>query len=137
MGKWGLRMGDQAGEDVVRRAYQAFNEGDGATLTEVFAEDAVWHAGGDNAVSGTFESRDATFGMFAQLAELTDASYHVEPEEVSSDGDEVTARHRATAKRGDKALDQLSTIKFTLSGGRIVEASETLDDQAAFDSFIA
>ena len=127
----------QANEDVVRRAYQAFNEGDGATLTEVFAEDAVWHAGGSNAVSGTFQGRDATFGMFGRLAELTDASYRVEPQEVSSDGDDVTARHRATAKRGDKALDQLSTIKFRMSGGQIAEATETLDDQAAFDAFIA
>jgi ketosteroid isomerase-like protein len=130
-------MGDQANEDVVRRAYQAFNEGDGATLTEVFAEDAVWNAGGDNAVSGTFKSRDSTFGMFARLAELTDGSYRVEPQEVSSDGDEVTARHRATAKRGDKTLDTMSTIRFRMSGGRIAEATETLDDQAAFDSFIA
>jgi ketosteroid isomerase-like protein len=127
----------QANEDVVRRAYQAFNEGDGATLTEVFAENAVWHAGGSNAVSGTFEGRDATFGMFARLAELTDASYHVEPQEVTADGDSVTARHRATAKRGDKTLDQLSTIRFGMSGGQIVEATETLDDQAAFDAFIS
>jgi hypothetical protein len=130
-------MGDQGNEDVVRRAYQAFNEGDGATLTEVFAEDAVWHAGGDNAVSGTFKSRESTFGMFGKLAELTDGTYRVEPQEVSARGDQVTARHRATAKRGDKALDTLSTIEFTLSGGQIVEATESLDDQAAFDSFIA
>jgi hypothetical protein len=130
-------MGDQANEDVVRRAYQAFNEGDGATLTEVFAEDAVWRAGGNNTVSGTFDGRDATFGMFGKLSELTDASYRVEPEQVSSDGDAVTARHRATAKRGDKALDTMSTIEFRLSGGRIVEAAETLDDQPAFDGFIA
>lgn len=126
-----------ANEDVVRRAYQAFNEGDGATLTEVFAEDAVWNAGGDNVVSGTFKSRESTFGMFGQLAELTDASYRVEPQDVSADGDTVTARHRATAKRGDKTLDQLSTITFKLSDGQIVEATEKLDDQAAFDAFIA
>jgi hypothetical protein len=127
----------QANEDVVRRAYQAFNEGDGATLTEVFAENTVWHAGGSNALSGTFDGRDATFGMFGKLAELTDSTYNVDPQDVTVDGDSVTARHRATAKRGDKSLDQLSTIKFTMSGGQIVEATETLDDQAAFDAFMA
>jgi hypothetical protein len=125
-----------ANEDVVRRAYQAFNEGDGATLTEVFAEDAVWHAGGSNAVSGTFTGRDAVFGMFGTIAELTDGSYRVDPEEVTADGDTVTARHRATAKRGDQALDTLSTITFRMSGGQIAEATEKLDDQAGFDAFI-
>jgi ketosteroid isomerase-like protein len=129
-------MSDQVNEDVVRRAYQAFNEADGATLTEAFAEDAVWHVGGNNVLSGTYASRDATFGMFAQLAELTDGTYQVEPQEVNSDGDSVTVRHRATAKRGDQALDAMSTIRFRMAGGRIAEATETLDDQAAFDEFI-
>jgi uncharacterized protein len=127
-------MGDV---DVVRRAYQAFNEGDIATLSEVFAEDIVWHAGGSNALSGTFDGRDATFGMFGKLGELTDGSYRVEPTEVSEDGDAVTARHRATARRGAQALDVTSTIRFRMAGGRIAEATETLDDQAAFDAFVA
>jgi ketosteroid isomerase-like protein len=128
-------MGDNV--DVVRRAYQAFNEGDGATLTEVFAEDAVWHAGGDNAISGTFGSRDATFGMFGKLAELTGGTYRVQPTDVTADGDSVTAHHRATAQRDGKSLDMPSTIRFTMVDGRIAEATETLSDQATFDAFIA
>jgi len=34
---------------LVRRGYAAFNRGDLATLTELFAEDAVWHCGGRGA----------------------------------------------------------------------------------------
>src|SRR5690242_1028567 len=128
-------MGDNF--EVVRRAYQAFNEGDGATLTEVFAEDAVWHAGGNNAVSGTFKSRDETFGMFAKLAELTGGTYKVAPTEVTAAGDSVTAHHQATAQREGKSLDMSSTIRFTMADGKIVEATETLSDQATFDAFIA
>jgi len=45
-------MGAKENADLVRRGYAAFSAGDMATLTELFAEDAVWHVPGDGGLAG-------------------------------------------------------------------------------------
>ena len=130
-------MADQTNEDVLRRAYQAFNEADLATLSELFADDVVWHTPGNNAVSGTHNGRDATFAMFGKLGEVTGGTYRSEAQSLESSGDEVTARNHTTGKRDGQIFEGASTIRFRLSGGRVVEATEEPDDQAAWDKFLA
>jgi ketosteroid isomerase-like protein len=39
-------MGSGDNADLVRRGYAAFSTGDMATLSELFASDAVWHVPG-------------------------------------------------------------------------------------------
>ena len=56
-------------EDLVRRGYAAFSTGDIATLTELFADDLVWHVGGRSPITGDYKGKEAVLGFFAQLAE--------------------------------------------------------------------
>jgi hypothetical protein len=130
-------MADVTNEDVVRRAYEAFNTGDMAALTELFDADTVWHVPGNNALSGTYDGRDATFGMFGKLGELTEGTYRPEAQKLETDGDVVVAHNHVIGKRGGSTLDATSVIRFRLANGRIVEAKEIPDDQAAWDEFMA
>jgi uncharacterized protein len=124
-------------EDVLRRAYQAFNEGDIGTLSELFADGVVWTTPGSNAVSGTYNGRAATFGMFGKLGEVTEGTYRSEAQSIEVDGDNATVRNHTTGKRDGQVFDATSTIRFRLSGGQIVEATEAPDDQAEWDKFLA
>ena len=53
---------------VVRRAYQAFNDGDLETLTALFDESASWHSPGRNPIAGDHGGRNAVFTQFGHCA---------------------------------------------------------------------
>ena len=54
-------MGAQQNAERIRGGYDAFNKADIEALTDLFAEDAVWHSPGRGVVAGDYKGRDATF----------------------------------------------------------------------------
>ena len=59
--------------DLVRKGFEAFAEGDMATLDQIIADDAKWHAVGRTPLSGDFEGKEAIFGSFARVVQETDS----------------------------------------------------------------
>ena len=55
-------MGATENADRIRDGYRAFNSGDVAALTELFADDIVWHFPGTSKLSGEHAGRDAALG---------------------------------------------------------------------------
>ena len=49
--------------------------------------------------------------------------------------DAAVAKHRSTAKRGDKKLDVTTTLDFRVEGDKIARIDESTSDQAAEDAF--
>ena len=125
-----------ANEDAVREGYDAFGNGDMETLGKLIAPDAVHVVAGNHPLAGEFKGQDAIFGMYGQLFEATDGTLKVELLEAKAEGDDkVVAKHRASATRGDKTLDDDATIVFTFDNGKIARLDETSDNQAASDAF--
>jgi hypothetical protein len=60
----------------IREGYAAFAKGDSAVLNDLLAEDLLWHAGGPSQLSGEDRGRDAVYGFFGRLVEVTDGSFH-------------------------------------------------------------
>ena len=123
-------------EDIVRRGYQAFGEGDMDTLRSLFAPDAVHVATGNSQVAGEYKGVDAILGYYGTLFELSDGTFAVELEDVKAEGDDtVVATHRDKGQRGGKTLDQEETLTFTLADGKITRLVENHSDQATYDAF--
>jgi hypothetical protein len=59
-------MGSADNADLVRRGYAAFSTGDIAALSELFADDAVWHVPGSGSLSGAKHGRDAILMFFGE-----------------------------------------------------------------------
>jgi uncharacterized protein len=74
--------------DTARSAYEAFGNGDLATLQESFAEDAVWVTSDELPLGGVVEGRDQIMGNFAQIPNYW-TSFSVEPREFIDAGDYV------------------------------------------------
>src|SRR4051812_49821745 len=55
-------MGATENANRIRDGYRAFNSGDVAALTDLFADDIVWHFPGTSKLSGEHVGRDATLG---------------------------------------------------------------------------
>src|SRR5262245_18202485 len=122
-------------EDLIRKGYQAFGEGDMDTLRSLFAPDVVHVTTGNSQIAGEYRGVDAVLGYYGTLFELSDGTFAAELQSVKVQGDDtVLATHRDKGQRGGKTLDQDETITFTISEGRITRLVEDYSDQAAYDA---
>ncbi|MDQ1712936.1 MAG: uncharacterized protein QOE45_2386 [Frankiaceae bacterium] len=130
-------MTDHPNVDLFRRGHEAYAKQDMATLTELIAEDTVWHIAGHGPLSGDLVGRDAVFGWFAKVGELSQGSVNLEPHDYVGNDDHVVALSRVTATRGDKRLDVRQVEVGHWRDGRLVESFVVTDDQQAVDEFWA
>ena len=71
-------MAEPSSVENLRRGYKAFADNDVATLSEIIPEDAVWHVPGRSQLAGDYRGRDAIFGYFMKLSELTGGTFKAE-----------------------------------------------------------
>jgi len=122
-------------EDIIRRGYKAFGEGDMETLGSLYSPNVVQSQPGNNQTSGEHNGVDNVMALYGKLFELSDGTFSVDLKSVKTQGDKVVSVHRATGKREGKTLDADETIDFTFSGDKISRLDLTSADQAAEDAF--
>ena len=128
-------MGDHPNADLARRGYKAFGEADMEALTELIAEDAVWHVGGNNVVSGDYKGREAVFGLFGKLGELSEGTMSIELHDVLANDEHtvVLAGITAGGSRGNLAINSADTMH--ISNGQLKEFWTFSSDEAAWDAY--
>jgi ketosteroid isomerase-like protein len=122
-------------EDIIRRGYKAFGEGDMETLGSLYSPDVVQSQSGNNPTSGEHKGVDNVMALYGQLFELSGGTFSVDLKSVKTQGDKVVSVHHATGKREGKTLDVDETIEFTFSGDKISRLDLTSADQAVEDAF--
>ena len=65
-------------EELVRHAYEAFNNADVETLRQLFADTTVFHEPGRGPISGDHQGLDQVLGFFGVLAERSGGTISVE-----------------------------------------------------------
>jgi uncharacterized protein len=87
--------------DVLKRGYDAFNEGDQETLAGVFAEDVRWEGSDDDRVpgAGTFDGRDDALSALGEAAGAFD-SIKSQPDEFIEQGDTVVVLGHTEGRTG-------------------------------------
>ena len=128
-------MGTAENVELVRRGYEAFNAGDMATLSELFAEDAVWHVAGNGVLSGTKQGRDAVLAYFGELGARTQGSFRADVQDVVGGENHTIAIHQTRGESNGKSLDVATVIAFVVRGGKIAEGREFSEDTAKVDDF--
>jgi ketosteroid isomerase-like protein len=128
-------MGAKENADLVRRGYAAFSAGDMATLTEVFAEDAVWHVPGDGGLAGDKKGRDACFAYFGELFSRSGGTVRVDLHDVVGGEEHTIGLHHVHAERNGRVLDDEIVLVFHLRDGRVGEVWEIAQDAEASNDF--
>lgn len=121
--------------DLVRRGYEAFNAGDMDTLRELFAEDAVWLAPGNGALSGRKEGREAILAYFQELGTRSEGQLKATPQDIIDGENYTVALQHNQAETGGKSLDMDGVIAFKVRDGKITEGREFYVDTAQGDAF--
>ena len=128
-------MADHPNAELLRKGYEAFDKGDMAVLTGLFAEDVVWHLPGNNPLTGVHRGRDAVFGIFAKTAELSGGTFKIELHDVLANDEHTVALTRATGSRQGRQLNSLDTDVYHVSNGKITEFWSVAEDQRLTDEF--
>ncbi len=122
-------------EEIIRRGYQAFGEGDMEHLRSIYTPDVVQSMPGNNQLSGEHKGVDNVLGLYGRLFELSGGTFAVVLQSVKAQGDKVVAAHHSTGRREGKTLDADETIEFSFSGDKVSRLDLTTSDEAAEDAF--
>jgi uncharacterized protein len=128
-------MGTTPDVEVIQRGYAAFSAGDMGTLTELFADDAVWYAPGRGSLSGTRRGRDEILSLFGELMTRSGGTLVVTLDEVVGGDNHTVALNTNRATRNGTTLEQEAVVVFQLRDGRVTEAHQFFDDTASNDEF--
>jgi ketosteroid isomerase-like protein len=128
-------MGTAENVELVRRGYTAFNAGDMATLSDLFAEDAVWHVAGSGVLSGTKQGRDAILAYFGELGARTQGHFQANVEDIVGGENHTVAIQQTHGEANGKTLDMPTVITFVVRDGQIAEGREFFEDTAKADDF--
>ena len=128
-------MSEHPNAALLRRGHEAFSKGDMDTLSELIAEDTVWHWPGKNLISGDYRGRTAVFETFAKLGELTGENLELLDLDFLATDKNTVALSKVVATRGDKTLEYKFCEVVHWRNGQIVEEWLYVDDQYAYDEF--
>ena len=128
-------MAEHPNVDLLRKGYAAYSTGDMAVLTELFADDLLWHVAGRSAISGDYKGRDAVFGFFGKLMEMSNGSAKIEVHDILANDEHAVALVTGTATRGDNSFTGPDVHTFHLRNGQVVEFWDSPLDQYASDEF--
>jgi ketosteroid isomerase-like protein len=130
-------LGEHPNATLVRSGFERFVQGDVAGLIGLFADDAVWHVPGTNAVAGDYRGREEIVAFLRRTAELTGGTYRVELLWVVADDEHTVAVYRAQGEREGRGLDIEQALLIQLRDGLWIDIRAQPLDQAAFDAFWA
>jgi ketosteroid isomerase-like protein len=122
-------------EEIARRAYEAFANGDMTTLDSLIADDVQWHVSGTSAISGVYDGKQATFGLFAQLSERSGGTFSLDVHDIVADDDHTVALLRIHGEREGKRLDDNDVHVMHVEDGRLVSFWSFNWDQQASAAF--
>jgi ketosteroid isomerase-like protein len=119
-----------------KRAYEAFGKGDMATVSDLLADDVLWHVGGSSPLAGDYKGKDAVFGFFGKLVEMTGGTFKLEVHDILANDEHSFTLLTATAERNGKKLDTRQVhVTHPDSEGRVKEFWAFDENQAASDQF--
>jgi len=124
-------------EDLLRKGYEAFGQGDMDWLGEHFTDDIVWHVPGRNPFAGDHRGKDAVFSLFAKQMEITEGTLRLEIHDVLANDEHGVALATVTATRGAKSLEDRQAHVFHVREEKITEFWNHPGDQLAVDEFLA
>jgi uncharacterized protein len=124
-------------EELVRRGYEAFANGDMDTMRQVLDPDVIWHAPGRSPLAGDFRGVDEVLGYFGRSMEATQGTLRVELQDVLVNDRGAAVVQRSTGQRNGKSLDDVGVNTFRIQDGRAVEVWQHWGNPYAADEFLS
>jgi hypothetical protein len=103
----------------------------------LLSDDVVWHVGGNNAIAGDYEGKEAVFGLFTTIFEETGGTFKNEIHDLMANDEHGVALVITSGTRGGKTLSARAAQVSHMRDGKLTEFWTFPEDQAAVDAFWA
>jgi ketosteroid isomerase-like protein len=122
--------------ELIVTAFQAFAAGDLETVGGILAEDIMWRVAGTSVLSGEYRGREAVYGFFGKVAELTEGTFQQDVHAILADDDHVVV---LLTDRWDKPTPFASdeVLVFHFRDGQAVECWSIHANQAGMATALA
>lgn len=124
-------------EERIRTGYEAFSKADMEAVSEFFADDVVWHVGGQNPLSGEYRGKDAVFEHFGNLTQMTGGTLSLDIHDVLANDEHGVALVATSAQRDGKNFEGRSVHVFHLKDGKVTEFWGFDEDDRMADEFFS
>lgn len=128
-------MTDNQNVALLRKGHQAFSNQDRDTLTEVIADDVVWHVAGRSQLSGDYQGRAAVFAFFDKVGERSGGTMRIEDQDFLGSDERAVALFKVSATRAGKTLEADYCEVTRWRNGQVIEDWGFAFDQYAWDEF--
>ena len=119
---------------LTREGFEAMNRGDTSWFDEHIADDVVWHVGGNNKMSGTYNGKQAVMELFGPTAGASAISTDVH--DVLGNDDHVAVLGTAKGSTPDgQAFEYKFVNVFHITDGKVTEAWGMTENDAETDAF--
>ncbi len=123
-------MAEHENAQRLRAGYDAFAKMDLEKMNEFIPEGAVWHVTGHSALSGDYTGRDAVYGYFGKLMDLSGGTFKAELVHVLADDEYSTALQRSTGTINGRDVSTLDVLVDRVEGGQAVETWVYFEDDS-------
>ena len=120
----------------LKEGYAAFKEQNFEKISELFADDIVWHVPGTSPLSGDYKGKEEVFGFFMKSMEMSGGTFSLETHDFFANDERGVVLVTATAQREGKTLNSMQAHVLRLNDqGQTVEFWGLADDTATASEF--
>ena len=128
-------MDEHPNAGLLRRAYEAFGNGDLATVGELLDNEIVYHFGGRSPLAADYKGKREVFDFWGRQFELSSGTLRIVPSVIVACDEYAFALVHATAERHGRTLAVAGVNVVRVRDGRVVEFWTYATDQYAVDGF--
>jgi len=128
-------MAEHPNAGLLRRAYEAFDKGDMATISELLSKDVVWHWPGRGPLCGDYVGLDAVLAVFGKMAELSGGTFTAPVHDILANDEHGVALTRSVGSRLGRQLNTPNVDVSHIVDGKVTEFWSFAMDQHAEDEF--
>jgi ketosteroid isomerase-like protein len=123
-------MGAQENKQTAKDAYAAFSSGDADGAMRNIDDSIEWIARGDNALTGTYEGKQAVGDLWGKLASK---QFSIQPHDFIAEGDKVVV---LTTNRLEGETIETADVLTYNGNGKLIKF-DTLADETVTDRVFA
>jgi uncharacterized protein len=120
---------------TIRKAYEAFAEGNVPAVFAAFDAAITWHVPGHGPLSGDYRGHDQIGGFFQRTMELSGGTFRIDVHHVLAADDLVVVLVTVSANRNGTSTAFPEVHVWRLRNGKAIEFREYQGDEQREDRF--
>lgn len=129
-------MAEHPNATLIKKATEAFNQGNPGVLMGLIADDAIFYVPGSGPIAGEYRGKEAIGSFFRHMGQLSGGSQQIELKALLTGGEEhVVAIWNARGSRKGREYEGLAGWIFRVRDSQVVEGRNLQEDQDEIDAF--